>query len=64
MTPEQFQREVVRCREARLESVLAAALWLCREELHVRPPTEAAPPLFGWRASFLAGRARGPVDES
>lgn len=64
MGPERFERVSMRCREAGLESILASALLLCREALHVRIPRGAAPlPAGGKRAAWIARLSQSVWDE-
>ena len=66
MPPERLARVSARCRQNRLESILASTLRLCREAFHVRLPRDAAGlPAGGRRAAWLirfSQRAWGDED--
>lgn len=63
LAPDSLERVVVRCREAKLDSVLASTLALCREAFHVDVPgAAAASSTSGRRAAFLVRFARRTWD--
>ena len=65
MEPERLERVWARCRQDRLESILASTLLLCREAFHVRIPRGAPPlPTGGRRAGWIAGFSRRTWGES
>ena len=65
MEPERLERVRARCRQSRLEHILASTLLLCREAFHVRIPLGASPlPTGGRRAGWIAGFSRRTWAES